>query len=93
MESEGVSEEEAYLQATEKFYQIRAREEIEAKVAQQEAKALGAKTLDKPYSKHQLRVEDREIRRSAKAFAVRQEQQRIRSAATEKSFGGGVDTE
>ncbi|KAJ2352613.1 mitochondrial ribosomal small subunit component [Coemansia sp. RSA 2618] len=87
MQTKGMSKHDAYSQATEEFYAIRAREEMEAKIAQQEAHFYGAHALKKPFSVHQLRVEDAEIRKSAEAFKRRQEEERMKdSMATEKMF-------
>ncbi|KAJ1950519.1 hypothetical protein EC988_004356 [Linderina pennispora] len=88
MEAEGLSKQEAYSKATDEFYKVRAREEMEAKIAAQEAKAYGARPLDKPYSTHQLAMEDREIRKSTQIIQRRQEEQRMRSVTTEKMFAG-----
>ncbi|KAJ1734970.1 mitochondrial ribosomal small subunit component [Coemansia biformis] len=86
MEVKGMSKQEAYAQATQELYRIRAREEVEAKVAQQEARFHGAQALDRPFSAKQLAVEEREILKSTKAFAARGEEQLVRSAVTEKMF-------
>ncbi|KAJ1896593.1 mitochondrial ribosomal small subunit component [Kickxella alabastrina] len=92
MQSENMSEQEAYVQATSEFYKIRAREEIEAKIARQEARSYGARMLEKPFSAKQLSVENREIRRSAKAFELRQEEQRLRNVTSEKMFAAAGET-
>ncbi|KAJ2058882.1 mitochondrial ribosomal small subunit component [Coemansia sp. S146] len=90
MQSKGLSEREAYAQATNEFYKIRAREEMEAKSARQEALAYGARGLAKPFSASQLAAEDRALRRSTKAFAQRAEEQNMRSAMSEKMFAAGA---
>ncbi|KAJ2864550.1 mitochondrial ribosomal small subunit component [Coemansia aciculifera] len=90
MQSKGLSEREAYAQATSEFYKIRAREEMEAKSARQEALAYGARGLAKPFSASQLAAEDRALRRSTKAFAQRAEEQNMRSAMSEKMFAAGA---
>ncbi|KAJ2689812.1 mitochondrial ribosomal small subunit component [Coemansia spiralis] len=86
MQAGGLSKQEAYAQATREFYKIRGREELEAKVAQQEAQSYGAQGLLKPFSNKQLAVEERELRRSAKAFETRSQEQLVRTAVTEKMF-------
>ncbi|KAJ1952164.1 mitochondrial ribosomal small subunit component, partial [Dipsacomyces acuminosporus] len=86
MQAEGLSVEEAYAKATSEFYKLRAREEIEAKIASQEAKSYGACALDKPYSAYQLAMEESEIRRSSQIIKRRQEEQRMRSVTSEKMF-------
>lgn len=42
MENEGLSKEEAYDKARREFYKLRQREEIEDRVAQEEARMVGA---------------------------------------------------
>ncbi|KAJ1847776.1 mitochondrial ribosomal small subunit component [Coemansia sp. RSA 2708] len=86
MEASGLSKQEAYAQATKEFYAVRAREEMEAKIAQQEAHFYGAQPLKKPFSAHQLAVEDKEICKNADVFAARQEEQRMRDVLSEKMF-------
>ncbi|KAJ2760710.1 mitochondrial ribosomal small subunit component [Coemansia nantahalensis] len=86
MEARGLSKQEAYAQATREFYKIRGREELESRIAQQEAHAYGAQGLLKPFSGKQLAVEERELRRSAKTFDARSEEQAVRGAVTEKMF-------
>ncbi|KAJ2745533.1 mitochondrial ribosomal small subunit component [Coemansia sp. BCRC 34301] len=90
MQNRGLSEREAYAQATSEFYKIRAREEMEAKSARQEALAYGARGLAKPFSASQLAAEDRALRRSTKAFARRAEEQSMRTAISEKMFAMGA---
>ncbi|KAJ2781145.1 mitochondrial ribosomal small subunit component [Coemansia interrupta] len=93
MQSEGLSEQAAYAQATGEFYKMRAREEIEAKIARREAQAYGARLLEeRPFSAHQLVAETREIRRSAKAFEQRREEQKLRNVVSEKMFAAAGET-
>ncbi|KAJ2780984.1 mitochondrial ribosomal small subunit component [Coemansia javaensis] len=86
MVAEGMSKQEAYAKATHEFYKIRAREDMEASVARQEALFHGAQTMDKPFSAKQLAVEEREMRKSTAAFTARAEEQLARNATTEKMF-------
>ncbi|KAJ2002030.1 mitochondrial ribosomal small subunit component [Coemansia thaxteri] len=86
MQNKGLGEREAYGVATGEFYKIRAREEMEAKSAQLEARAYGARGVEKPFSASQLAAEDRAIRRSTEAFARRAEEQRVRAVTSEKMF-------
>ncbi|KAJ1821053.1 mitochondrial ribosomal small subunit component [Coemansia sp. S610] len=90
MQHKGLSEREAYAQATGEFYKVRAREEMEAKSARQEALAYGARGLAKPFSASQLAAEDRALRRSTKSFSRRAEEQNMRSAMSEKMFAVGA---
>ncbi|KAI9506708.1 mitochondrial ribosomal small subunit component [Coemansia spiralis] len=80
MQTAGMSKQEAYAQATSEFYKIRAREEMEAKIAKQEARFYGARSLEKPFSAHQLILEERHIRKGSKVVEQRQEAQRIHGA-------------
>ncbi|KAJ2451748.1 mitochondrial ribosomal small subunit component [Coemansia sp. RSA 2336] len=86
MQTKGMSKQDAYIQATDEFYAIRAREEMNAKIAYQEACFYGAQKLKKPFSAMQLVQEDIEIRKSAGAFEARDEEQRMRETLTEKMF-------
>ncbi|KAJ2382054.1 hypothetical protein GGI05_005778 [Coemansia sp. RSA 2603] len=93
MQSKGLSEQAAYVQATEEFYKVRGREEVEAKIARKEAQAYGARMLEeRPFSAHQLVAETREIRRSVKAFEQRREEQKLRNVVSEKMFAAAGET-
>ncbi|KAJ2704388.1 mitochondrial ribosomal small subunit component [Coemansia sp. IMI 203386] len=92
MQSKGMGEQEAYAQVTNELYKIRAREEMEAKIAQQEARAYGARMLEKPFSTRMVVLEKRQLQASTKAFALRQEEQRLRTATTEKMFAAAGET-
>ncbi|KAJ1736913.1 mitochondrial ribosomal small subunit component [Coemansia sp. Benny D160-2] len=91
MQAEGMSKQDAYTQATNEFYKVRAREEMENKIARQEAVFYGARMLEKPFSTSQAKVERSQMSRNKKLFEVRQKEQHIRNvAATGKTFAAGV---
>ncbi|KAJ2722240.1 mitochondrial ribosomal small subunit component [Coemansia sp. Benny D115] len=92
MQTEGMTEQEAYVQATSGFYKIRAREEMESKIAHQEARAYGAQMLEKPFSANQLKMEKKQMQRSGKAFKLRQEERRLRNVTSEKMFAASGET-
>ncbi|KAJ2482406.1 mitochondrial ribosomal small subunit component [Coemansia sp. RSA 2131] len=86
MQTKGLSKQDAYTQATDEFYAIRAQEDMEAKVAQEEAHQYGARPLKKPYSAYQLFKEDKMIRSSAEAFRARRAVDRMRDGLSEKTY-------
>ncbi|KAJ2159778.1 mitochondrial ribosomal small subunit component [Coemansia sp. RSA 552] len=80
MRTEGLSKQGAYERATQEFYKIRAREEMEAKIAQQEAMYHGAHGPSKPFSTRQLFKEESSIRQSGRTVKQRQEALRLKNS-------------
>ncbi|KAJ2558502.1 mitochondrial ribosomal small subunit component [Coemansia sp. RSA 1933] len=88
MQTTGMSKRDAYVQATSEFYKVRAREEMEAKVAREEAMFYGARMLERPFSTNQLNLEKSQLAKNTKIFRQRLEQQRMRNVVSEKMFAG-----
>ncbi|KAJ1662590.1 mitochondrial ribosomal small subunit component [Coemansia sp. RSA 1813] len=86
MQTKGMSKQDAYALATSEFYKVRAREEMETRIARQEAMFYGARMLERPFSTNQIKLEKSQLAKNAKIFRQRREQQRMRSVVSEKMF-------
>ncbi|KAJ2183501.1 mitochondrial ribosomal small subunit component [Coemansia sp. RSA 518] len=86
MQTKGLSKQDAYTQATDEFYAFRAQEDMEAKVAQEEAHHYGARSMKKPFSAYQLFREDKMIRFSGELFKSRQGVGQMRDGLSEKTY-------
>ncbi|KAL1918397.1 mitochondrial 37S ribosomal protein mS23 [Calcarisporiella thermophila] len=70
MRHKGLTEQQAYAQACSEFYAIRAMEETEQKVAEEQARAFGAVFTERPTVKKGLLLEEK-ILKEAEAIAMR----------------------
>ena len=85
MEHGGFSKEEAYDKARKEFYELRQEEEIERRVAKEEARYVGA-YFGLGRLEVGMKLEDREFERW-KAWAGKQAEARRGAVSTEITFG------
>ena len=85
MENAGLGRDEAYDKARKEFYELRQEEEIERRVAKEEARHVGA-YFGMGRLEVGMKLEDREFDRW-KAWAAKQAEARRGSVSTEITFG------
>ncbi|KAJ1954097.1 mitochondrial ribosomal small subunit component [Dispira parvispora] len=80
-----LSEQEAYAQVLKEFYRIRAREDLETKLAEEQAHHFGAQPLLSDVDMN-LKMEERQLEKSNAFLEEREALRRMQTSATEKSF-------
>ncbi|KAJ1915337.1 mitochondrial ribosomal small subunit component [Tieghemiomyces parasiticus] len=93
MRTHRLTEQAAYARAVGQFYRIRAREDLERKVAEEQAYHFGAKPLVSD-AEINLRLEAKQLIKSDKVLEEKEAIRRMQSASAEKNFknteAGGV---
>ncbi|PVU87314.1 hypothetical protein BB559_006106 [Furculomyces boomerangus] len=84
--NKGVPEEEAYQQVIKEYYRVKADQELERKIAAQEAEQHGMIPMSRLYSNVIMNFEEKQLKMSKKVISRNAQLRQSQQAATEKSF-------
>ncbi|RKP34507.1 mitochondrial ribosomal protein S25-domain-containing protein [Dimargaris cristalligena] len=85
MTKRSLTEQEAYARVLEVFYRIRAREDLELQIAQDQAYHFGAQRFASDVEMN-LRLEEKQLKKSDAIITEREAIRRMQSATSEKNF-------